>query len=215
MNHAFLDGDGKLDTLHARQTELAGKLLLRDAFAVPLRTLAGIHIEDDGASVSATVVLLHADTLAPLERQQATTQSHLPNRTDVLGFRALPAVLDALAALSQRPDLAFVAGHGIDHPRRFGSACLIGLAADLPSIGVSPSILTGTTRLVLHEMRGAFTPLRDGTQQIGWLLRSKVGAAPLVVAPGHRVSMASAPGLVMRQVAQHALPEPLRRVTPA
>ena len=62
----------------------------------------------------------------------------------------------------------------------------------------------------LHEMRGAFTPLRDGGQQIGWLLRSKPGCLPLVVSPGHRVAMASAAELVMRFVGTYRLPEPTR-----
>ena len=59
-------------------------------------------------------------------------------------------------------------------------------------------------------MRGAFTPLRDGPQQIGWLLRSRPDAPPLVVSPGHRVSMPSAPELVMRFVAGDRRPEPTR-----
>ncbi|MBP6799494.1 MAG: endonuclease V, partial [Luteimonas sp.] len=62
----------------------------------------------------------------------------------------------------------------------------------------------------LHDMRGAFTPLRDGREQIGWMLRSKVRCNPLVVSPGNRVSMASTPELVMRYTTTYRLPEPTR-----
>ena len=65
-------------------------------------------------------------------------------------------------------------------------------------------------RITLHDMRGAFTPLRDGGVQVGWVLRSRVGAAPLVVSPGHRVALPSAPDLVMRCIRDGRLPEPLR-----
>jgi deoxyribonuclease V len=75
---------------------------------------------------------------------------------------------------------------------------------------VGKSIHVGEAKLTLHEMRGAFTPLRDGREQIGWLLRSKPGCLPLVVSPGHKVAMASAPELVMRFVTTYRLPEPTR-----
>jgi hypothetical protein len=57
---------------------------------------------------------------------------------------------------------------------------------------------------------GASTPRRDGREQIGWLLRSKPRCNPLVVSPGHRVAMASAPELVMRYTTTYRLPEPTR-----
>src|SRR3546814_14913685 len=59
-------------------------------------------------------------------------------------------------------------------------------------------------------MRGAYTPLRHKRAQLGWILRSKVNCNPLVVSPGHRVSMASAADLVMRFTAKYRLPEPTR-----
>src|SRR5690606_20470174 len=94
--------------------------------------------------------------------------------------------------------------------RRLGIAAHFGVAADLPCIGVAKKILVGTASTALHDMRGAFTPLRHKDQQIGWLLRSKVRCNPLVVSPGHRVSMASAPELVMRYTTTYRLPEPTR-----
>ena len=68
----------------------------------------------------------------------------------------------------------------------------------------------------LHDMRGAFTPLRvpipgrDPGEQIGWALRSKPGCLPLFVSPGHKVSMASCAELVMSFVTHYRLPEPTR-----
>jgi len=216
MNTGFHDWDGQTMSLYAEQHELASRVMLRDAYTTPLRTVAGIgvDVENDDATnetcIHASVVVLDAVTMDVLERQETRTSSLMPSDPDLLGFRAVPAMLNALGSLSQRPDLAFVVGHGIDHPRRLGSASHLGLAADLPCIGIGQDLLVGSSRLALHEMRGAFTPLRDGKEQVGWLLRSKVGVDPLIVSPGHRVSMASAPGLVMRYVCQHRLPEPLR-----
>jgi deoxyribonuclease V len=74
---------------------------------------------------------------------------------------------------------------------------------------VATKILAGDG-IVPHPTRGAYTALRDRGEQVGWLLRSKVECEPLVVSPGHRVALASAADLVMRYVATHRLPEPLR-----
>jgi len=198
--------------LRLLQAALAHRLVTRDAFPRPLRSIAGFAVAPDaaGATVRAAAVLLAADTLALIDQQVACLPAPLPRLPGLRGFRDLPALREALARLRQRPDLAFVLGHGIDHPRRLGIAAHFGLEAGLPSIGVAEDVLLGDARIPLHDMRGAFTPLRDGARQVGWLLRSRAGAPPLVVSPGHRVALASAPELAMRFVAAARLPEPLR-----
>src|SRR5690606_23011897 len=105
--------------------------------------------------------------------------------------------------------LLFVDGQGIAHPRRLGIAAHLGVVADLPSIGVAKTLLVGAAG-PLGERRGERSRLMDGDEQIGWLLRSKDGVRPLVVSPGHRVSMLGAPDLVLRYVTRYRLPEPTR-----
>lgn len=204
--------DGDVHAARALQAELAQRVILRDDFAKPLRTIAGFDVgfEDDGAITRAAAILLDADTLGLLDQQVARIPTRMPYIPGLLSFRELPALLDALALLAHAPDLAFIDGHGIAHPRRLGIAAHFGVVTGLPSIGVAKKILTGEPRMALHEMRGAFTPLRNGKDQIGWLLRSKPGCLPLIVSPGHRVAMASAPELVMRYVGKYRLPEPTR-----
>ena len=204
--------DGDTAALRAQQAGLAGDVVLRDGFPTPLRTIAGFDVgfEDDGATTRAAAVLLDADTLAVIDQQVARRPTAMPYIPGLLSFREMPALLAALDMLPARPDLAFVDGHGIAHPRRFGIAAHFGVATGLPAIGVAKKILVGAPRMALHDMRGAFTPLRDGATQIGWLLRSKPGCLPLVVSPGHRVAMASAPELVMRYTRGYRLPEPTR-----
>lgn len=201
------------DDAHALQRTLAQQVRRRDDFAQPLRSVAGfdVRFEDDGATAAVAVVLLDANTLQPLDEQVVRMASALPASADpeLIGIRALPALHEALARLAQRPDLVFVEGHGMAHPRRLGVATHFGVAADLPSIGVASEALVGTAA-ALHEIRGAHTPLRDHGEHVGWLLRSRPGAAPLVVSPGHRVSMTAAAQLVMRYVTADRLPEPTR-----
>ncbi|QNU15707.1 endonuclease V [Thermomonas sp. XSG] len=212
MSSAAPQWAGDAEALRELQASLAGQVELRDRFAQPLRSIAGFEVgsEDEGATVRAVAVLMDADTLAVLDRQTARRPASMPALPGLRSFRELPALLDVLAMLRHAPDLAFVRGHGSAHPQRFGIAAHFGVASGVPSIGVATSTLTGEARMALHEMRGAFTPLRDGRQQIGWLLRSRPDCEPLVVSPGHRVAMAAAPELVMRFATGNRLPEPLR-----
>lgn len=210
-NPALPDWDGSIAAALEQQVELSRRVLKRDDFASPLRTVAGFDVgfEDDNTIVRATAVLLDADTLEVLDRQIARAPASLAYAPDLLGFLGLPVLFEVLGQLPQRPDLAFVDGHGIAHPRRLGIAAHFGVAANLPSIGVSNEVLIGTAA-ALHEIRGAHTPLRDHGEQVGWLLRSKVGGLPLVVSPGHRVSMTAAAQMVMRYVDGDRLPLPTR-----
>jgi deoxyribonuclease V len=212
MSDALPAWNGDTAALRAMQDDLARQVVLRDAFPKPLRTVAGFDVgfEDEGATTRAAAVLLDADSLEVIDQQVARLPTRMPYIPGLLSFRELPALLDALAMLKHAPDLAFIDGHGIAHPRRLGIAAHFGVATHLPCIGVAKKILVGEARMALHEMRGAFTPLRDGREQIGWLLRSKPGCLPLLVSPGHRVAMPSAPELVMRYVTKYRLPEPTR-----
>lgn len=208
---AFGGWDGSIAAARALQSELAQQVVLRDGFENPLRTIAGFDVgfEEGGATTRAAAVLLDADTLQVIDAQVvriATSRADVPGLSS---FRNLPALLGALDALPRRPDLAFVDGHGIAHPRGLGIAAHFGVVTGLPSIGVAKKSLTGSGPEP-HQVRGAYTALRHQGRQIGWLLRSKPKCNPLVVSPGHRVAMASAADLVMRFTAGYRLPEPTR-----
>ena len=210
-NDAIPDWDGSVAGARALQLELAHAVVLRDGFAKPLRTVAGfdVGLEESGTITRAAAMLLDAATLQPLDTRIVRIATSMPYIPGLLSFRELPALLEVLAQLPQAPDLAFVDGHGIAHPRRLGIAAHFGVASGLPTIGVAKKVLLGTAA-ALHQTRGAYTPLRDGQEQIGWVLRSKPGCNPLFVSPGHRVAMASAAELVMRFVTTYRLPEPTR-----
>ncbi len=205
------DGDNSIASLRASQASLAGSVSRRDGYPKPLRTLAAfdIGLEDAGDTVRAIAVLLDAQSGQVLDRQQARIPRRVPYVPGLLSFCTLPALLQALQQLPQAPDLAFIEGHGIAHPRGLGIAAHFGVASGVPSIGVASRIIIGAGQTP-HPVRGAYMSLRYKGAQIGWLLRSKLGCDPLVVSPGHRMSMASAADLVMHYVDQDRWPEPLR-----
>jgi len=202
--------DGNVAKARQLQLELATKVRLEDDFP-PLRHIAGVDVgfEEGGAVTRAAAVLLDAKTLLPLKEIVARRPTCMPYIPGLLSFRELPTVLQALQELAEVPDLIFVDGHGIAHPRGLGIAAHLGVVTGLPTIGVAKSILVGT-HAELGPARGERVPLYHRDKVIGCVLRSKDKIRPLIVSPGHRVSMASAPEPVLSLCTKYRLPEPTR-----
>ncbi len=208
----FGDWDGSPAAARAMQLTLAAQVRLQDDFPA-LRLIAGVDVgfEDGGTVTRAAAVLLDADTLELVGSSLARIPTNMPYVPGLLSFRELPAVLQALAELPAIPDLIFSDGHGIAHPRRLGIAAHLGVVTGLPTIGVAKKLLTGEHD-ELDLQRGARVALRDEKtgEVIGCVLRSKDKVRPLIISPGNRVSIATAPELVMRYVTRYRLPEPTR-----
>ena len=182
-----------------------------DALPGTLRLVAGADVSYDRSSPAlyAAVVVLDAESLEVAEVARATRRAEFPYVPGYLSFRELPPLLAAFERLRLRPDLVLCDGHGRAHPRRFGLACHLGIALDLPTIGCAKSRLVGEHREP-GARRGAHAALRDGPEVIGEVLRTRVGVAPVYISVGHRVNLATARRLVLRLTPRFRIPEPIR-----
>lgn len=189
---------------------LATEISLEDDYAT-IQYVAGVDVgfEAKGRITRAAIVVLDLVSGAQCEAVLVRRQTQFPYIPGLLSFRELPAILEAFELLSATPDMVFCDGQGVAHPRGLGIAAHLGLLTDLPCIGVGKSRLIGTHEEVPDE-RGALTPLWWSGQQVGTVLRSRVGVKPLYISPGHRVSHDSAPRLVMQSTGRFRLPEPIR-----
>jgi deoxyribonuclease V len=194
----------------ALQKTLATRIELTDRLG-EIRHIAGVDVgfEGGGTVTRAAVAVLDAGSLQLVDYAIARRPTEFPYIPGLLSFREIPAILDALAGLETRPDLLLVDGQGVAHPRRIGIASHLGLLADLPSIGVGKSRLTGRHGPV-PEGRGEWTPLEDKGETIGAVLRSRAGVAPLYISPGHRICLETALSWVMRTLTRYRLPETTR-----
>jgi deoxyribonuclease V len=192
----------------AIQQELRHRVLLHDDFG-ELRTIAGIDVGYDylrKRSRAALVMLRDGEILHSVVAYDTTPFPYVPG---LLSFREAPVILKALACLHELPDLLFVDGHGIAHPRRLGIAAHIGVLTELPTIGVAKKRLCGDYREP-GMLKGSMCMLTHDGERIGTVLRSKDNVKPLFVSPGHRVSHESAVRLVQSQLTRYRLPEPTR-----
>ncbi len=195
----------------AIQRELAEAVRLERACG-PVSHIAGIDcgFRNGGTRVCAAVTRFTWPGLEFVESHRVYRPVEMPYRPGLLSFRELPAVLDALAGLSEPADLILCDGQGIAHPRRLGIAAHLGVLLDRPALGVAKSRLVGEHAPV-GERRGAAAPLYAGEERIGTVLRTRDRVRPVYVSPGHRLDCATAAEWALACCTRYRLPEPIRK----
>jgi len=190
------------------QEEIASRIDLEDRFseaAVAGVDQAFISREDGREMVVSGAVALDS-SFRPLSKSWALLETTFPYIPGLLSFREGPAAGEAVRRLLTRPTVLFVDGCGINHPRRAGLASHLGVALDIPTVGVSKNVLCGT--FDPPRRVGDASPLVYRGERAGYVLLSKKRCRPIVVAPGHRVSVESALDLARRYHQDHKLPVP-------
>ena len=196
----------------AMEIQLRLRSRLRLKGAGPFATVAGIDVSYDDTSklMFAGVVVMSGDGRQVLETATAALRVRFPYIPGLLSFRETPAVIKAWTKLKALPDCLICDGHGLAHPRRFGLACHLGVLLRLPSIGCAKSLLVGTHRQP-GKRRGSLEPLLDHGEQIGAVLRTRHGVAPVFVSQGDRIGLEAAVQTVLDTCGGYRLPEPTRR----
>lgn len=190
--------------------------LAADVLTAPLerppRLVAGIDCAVSPQSSRCYSVAVVWDIAAGgiVETQAAERALEFPYIPGLLSFREIPVILDALRLLETTPDLLMCDGHGFSHPRRFGLACHLGVVTGMPSCGCAKSRLIGVHEQPRWE-RGSRTPLRDGEELIGEVVRTRDGVKPVYVSVGHLIDLAGAVEVVLACGRGYRLPEPTRQ----
>jgi deoxyribonuclease V len=195
----------------AVQEDLRSRLDLADPGPSAPRTIAGLDVayHPDGSRLIAAVVVLDAVDLGVLDVAVTAGRPSFQYVPGLFAFREVPALLDALGALTVRPDVLVCDGQGLAHPRRFGLACHLGVLTGLPSYGVGKTPLVGTWNEP-GAARGSWAALRDGGEEIGRVVRTRDGIKPVFVSVGHRMSLDNAVALTLALTPRYRLPETTR-----
>lgn len=209
--------------MEALQREIASEALFEDASLPASPVVVGVdQAFPDERAVSAIVAMRNGEVI---ERASAVTELSIPYIPGLLSFREGESILAAFENLTCEPDLALFDGSGRIHYRQAGLATHMGVALDLPSVGVAKSLLCGRPSNPPEEpfSEGTRVPIlangrveaSDGTV-IGYALQTRQyeGSTrkinPLYVSPGHRLSVETAASLTQAHCAGYKLPEPVR-----
>jgi deoxyribonuclease V len=194
----------------ALQKDLAGNVLL-SPLAGEVRLVAGVDCSFPRRDeIIAGAVLCDAATMEVLAERVIRRPCLFPYISGLLSFREAPAVIEAVRALPEKPELLLCDGQGLAHPRGLGLACHVGLWGDLPTVGVAKSRLCGAYRTP-GQRRGCATRLRLAGRTIGKVVRTRHGVRPLFVSPGHRILLDEAVRWTLRCGRGFRLPEPTRQ----
>ncbi len=133
----------------------------------------------------------------------------IPYIPGLLAFREAPIMIAALLELKEKclaPDVVMVNGHGLAHPRKLGIASHIGVALDMPSIGIAKKLLYGT---IAYE-EGKLAKLVVDGLHVGYVVETVRGARTYI-SIGHRVDPRSALELSLSVWDRsERFPEPIR-----
>jgi deoxyribonuclease V len=194
----------------ALQKSLSEKVQLIELKNQP-KTIAGIDcaFSRDKKRIIACVVLLKLPGFEPIETENAVQKLTFPYIPGLLSFRESPACIAAVEKLKHQPDAFIIDGQGIAHPRRFGLACHLGLFFDKPTIGCAKSRLTGSFEEPAPE-KGSFSPLKDGREIIGAVVRTRTNIEPVFVSVGNKCLLKDAIKITLDCTTKYRIPEPAR-----
>jgi len=194
----------------ALQKDLAGDIVTSgQVHSVRLVAGADISVPRGSRVARAAMVVLSYPELEIVEVETRVAELAFPYIPGLLSFREAPLVLELFEKLHHKPDLLFVDGQGIAHPRRLGIASHLGLWLDMPTIGCAKSRLCGKHDEVGHEVGSALKLMHEG-EVVGMVLRTRAGSKPLYVSTGHKISLEEAVRWTLACTCGYRLPEPLR-----
>ena len=132
-----------------------------------------------------------------------------PYAAGLLYLREGQVLEEVVRQLPDRPDVLVVNGTGLDHPRYAGMAMHLGYLLDLPTVGVTHRPLCAEGSWPDDE-KGSISPLTHNGQIVGYWVRTRDGARPLVAHAGWRTSPETAAEVVLAVTTRFRTPEPLR-----
>jgi len=145
----------------------------------------------------------------PLEERIVDGSSGGPYVAGLLALRCGPLLEAAIGGLARRPDLVLVDATGRDHPRRAGLALHLGARLGLPSIGVTNRALVAGFDEP-GEARGSWARLLLGDELVGYAVRTRMRARPVLAHAAWRTTPELARDVVLALSHPWRTPQPLR-----
>lgn len=192
--------DIDIPKLEKGQLKLAKQLKIKDKINFSLADKFGAFFNTFVRSKILSCAIVCNKNYEIVDRAYAFEKVNFPYLAGFRAYRELPAMILAFNKLNERPDVVFVSGMGIAHPR-LGLASHFSISAGVPSIGVSNSVFD------CEEKREDI--LKEG-KKVGKILVTKQGSRPFYINPGNLISVETAYKLCKEFVnLPHKLPEPI------
>jgi deoxyribonuclease V len=136
-----------------------------------------------------------------------------------LGFRECRIIAQSIIKLSKLPDVLICDGHGIIHPKRFGEAVQLGVALNIPSLGVAKNPFVGhLAQPSLERKKGNKTEIWqkdpniftiENNSLLGYWVCLNDSKKPIFVSPGYKLTLNIALEIALNSTLSHRQPEPV------
>ena len=178
-----------------------------------ITTIAGADISHnkDSDIVYAGIVVLSYPQMVVQSYSLVIAQTTFPYIPGFLGFREVPAILQAWEQLPKKPDVMVLDGQGITHPRQMGIASHFGLLADWPAIGCAKNMLYGKFPTLRQDKFSSSPIVGNNGDLLGYALRTKKDVKEVYISPGHKVSVNDSLEIIKNCVQGYRIPEPTRQ----
>ncbi|MBO8142978.1 MAG: endonuclease V [Thermodesulfobacterium sp.] len=201
-----------LPELEKIQSDCAKRIIKRDVLR-KIETVGGIDVTFRSPKENPTIawvciVVVNLETLRPVYQKIIEGMVNFPYIPTFLAFRELPIMLKLYKLLEIKPDVIFIDGQGISHPRGCGIASHFGVETGAVTVGVAKKKLCGN-HMPLSEKRGSYSYLIYNNEVVGVVLRTKDKVKPIYVSIGHKIGLKTAIKLVLK-TSIYRIPEPLR-----
>ena len=202
----------ELAKLEEIQLDSAKKVIKRDVLK-EIKIVGGIDVTFEKAQENPTkawacIVVFDLDTLKPIYQKIVEDIVDFPYIPTFLAFRELPLMKKVYNEAKTKPDVIFIDGQGISHPRSCGIASHFGIEVDAVTVGVAKKKLLGSYE-PLEDSRGSYSYLIYNDSIIGAVVRTRDKIKPVFVSIGHKISLEKAIELVLK-TSIYRIPEPLR-----
>jgi deoxyribonuclease V len=189
-----------LAKLEKEQEKLAKKLEVKDKIDFSLCDKFGaVNNSFIGKNILSSVIVCNKE-FEILENVYCFEKVKFPYLPEFRAYRELPAMVLAFDKLNEKPDVVFITGQGITHPR-LGLASHFSLATGVPAIGISNAVFN-------CKIKG--DDIFKNNKKVGKVLISKPGSRPVYISPGNLISIETAYDLTKKFInLPHKLPEPL------
>ncbi|WP_455277099.1 endonuclease V [[Eubacterium] cellulosolvens] len=197
-----------LDKLRILQDKLSKKVKIKDSFNRPIRLVSGIDVAYLNEQAIVSIAIFNYRNKEFVDNIISIENVYFPYIPRFFGFREGAIIINTIKKLNFNSDIIMVNAHGIAHPRKYGCASHIGVITKKATIGVANNILYGHYKNMSLDV-GDWVPLENKNQIIGVVLKSKNGCKPIIISPGHLITLDSALGMVKKFIKGHKFPEPL------
>ena len=189
-----------LEKLKEEQLKLAKELDIKDKIDFSLaENFGAFNNTFIGNKLLSCIIVCNKD-FEIIDRAYSFDKVHFPYLPEFRSYRELSIMISAFEKLKEKPDVVFVHGQGIIHPR-LGLASHFSLSTGVPTIGISNVIIE-------CEIKNQDI-LKEG-EKVGKSLIGKKGSNPIYISPGNQISIDTSYNLTKDLIViPHKRPEPL------